>query len=305
MADKDTYQAKLNVRQNYFPKFSELAQDQEYRFGMSKVQPDYDDLDLRTRQIVNARASRDVSAGKPIGASKQDVESYLSQINYQGTAEDDKKFFNFLIGRGVGLDEMSRMFNAPLPAIKNRYNEVLSKGTKETEDNPFLFMQAVDAQGNPFEPSNITKKQGVYYIDMPNVSLSATDDSQSPQQVAAQVAADKARFQTSQAEQQRKAQAEAMQSYAQVQADQQAQQAQQAQLQAQPTLQSQQGLQNQLTRQGLMNQIIGDSPLQTYGTTQRYLGQDLNNIQLSNVKSYLQSLDDGSYASLVKRMLGF
>lgn len=75
-----------------------------------------------------------------------------------------------------------------------------------------------------------------------------------------------------------------------------AQQAQQAQQVGQ--------IQN-MQPQGLMNQIVSDTPFQTYGTTQKYLGQDLENIKLSNVKNYLSSLDDGSYLSLAKRILGF
>lgn len=63
--------------------------------------------------------------------------------------------------------------------------------------------------------------------------------------------------------------------------------------------------QPQLTQQGLLNQIINDTPFSTYGTTQKYFGQDLNNIKLSNVKSYLDSLDDGSYTALARRILGF
>jgi len=116
----DTYQAPLNVLQNYFPKFSEIAKDQAYRFGMNKVQPDYDSLDSRTRQIVNNRARTDISTGKPIGASKQDVESYLNQINYQGKPEDDKRLFNFLIGRGIDTKEMARMFDVSESDINNR-----------------------------------------------------------------------------------------------------------------------------------------------------------------------------------------
>ena len=292
----DTYQAPLNVLQNYFPKFSEIAKDQAYRFGMNKVQPDYDSLDSRTRQIVNNRARTDISTGKPIGASKQDVESYLNQINYQGKPEDDKRLFNFLIGRGVDTNEMARMFDVSESDIKNRYREVLGG---KAEDNPFLFMQAVDDTGNPFDPSNVTKKQGVYYVDMPNVSLGASDDSQTSEQVAAQNAADKARFEASKAEQQAKAQAQAKQIYIQMQADQEAEAAQQMQ-------QGQQiGQLQNMQPQGLINQIVSDTPFQTYGTTQKYLGQDLNNIQLSNVKNYLGSLDDGSYLSLARRILGF
>lgn len=78
--------------------------------------------------------------------------------------------------------------------------------------------------------------------------------------------------------------------------------AQQAQ-QAQPVQQIGQ-IQN-MQPQGLMNQIVSDTPFQTYGTTQQYLGQDLENIKLSNVKNYLSSLDDGSYLSLARRILGF
>ena len=288
----DTYQAPLNVLQNYFPKSSELAKkDRTYRFGMAKAVPDYDSLDARSRQIANNRVR-----GQNIGASREDVESYLSHIHYQGRPEDDKRLFNFLIGRGVGTEEMARMFDVSESDIKNRYTEVLGG---EAEDNPFLFMQAVDDTGNPFDPSNVTKKQGVYYVDMPNVSLGASDDSQNSEQVAAQNAADKARFEASKAEQQAKAQAQAKQIYIQMQADQEAEAAQQMQ-------QGQQiGQLQNMQPQGLINQIVSDTPFQTYGTTQKYLGQDLNNIQLSNVKNYLGSLDDGSYLSLARRILGF
>jgi len=72
--------------------------------------------------------------------------------------------------------------------------------------------------------------------------------------------------------------------------------------QAQPVQQIGQ-IQN-MQPQGLMNQIVADTPFQTYGTTQQYLGQDLENIKLSNVKDYLSSLDGGSYLSLLSRMFG-
>lgn len=83
------------------------------------------------------------------------------------------------------------------------------------------------------------------------------------------------------------------------------QQTAQQQMVTQSSLQPQELTQAITQPQGLMQQIVSDTPFQTYGTTQKYLGQDLENIKLSNVKNYLSSLDDGSYLSLARRILGF
>lgn len=57
--------------------------------------------------------------------------------------------------------------------------------------------------------------------------------------------------------------------------------------------------------QGMLSQLAQSSqPIDMYSTTLKYFQPELKNIQLSNTKKYLQSLDNTGYLSLLSKMLG-
>ena len=57
--------------------------------------------------------------------------------------------------------------------------------------------------------------------------------------------------------------------------------------------------------QGMFGQLTQSSqPIDMYSTTSKYFQPELQNIQLSNTKKYLQSLDNTGYLSLLSKMLG-
>lgn len=57
--------------------------------------------------------------------------------------------------------------------------------------------------------------------------------------------------------------------------------------------------------QGMFGQLTQSSqPIDMYSTTSKYFQPELQNIQLSNTKKYLQSLDNTGYLSLLNKMLG-
>jgi hypothetical protein len=57
--------------------------------------------------------------------------------------------------------------------------------------------------------------------------------------------------------------------------------------------------------QGMLSQLAQSSqPIDMYSTTSKYFQPELQNIQLSNTKKYLQSLDNTGYLSLLSKMLG-
>ena len=57
--------------------------------------------------------------------------------------------------------------------------------------------------------------------------------------------------------------------------------------------------------QGMFGQLTQSSqPIDMYSTTSKYFQPELQNIQLSNTKKYLQSLNNTGYLSLLSKMLG-
>jgi len=120
----------INVRQNYRAKTSNLAKP-DYVFGLGN---EYENASQSQRDILANRAR---VQGR--GVSVTDLESEMQRIGYTGTGQDDKRLFDYLIGRGVGLDEMGKMFDVPQSQIESRYNEILRVGPQNVAQNAELF----------------------------------------------------------------------------------------------------------------------------------------------------------------------